>query len=229
MHLFYIALALVTTQPQQIAPPEIRVTGTATASAEPERAEIDLGVVTQAPTAKEAADANAEKLETVIAAVRGAVGPDGEIETQSYSLRPNYTRPRDGSEATIASYTASNMIRVSKIAIGDAAKVIDAATGAGTTNVQRLQFTVDDEEALKLQALADAALEARARAEALAGALGLDIVRVLSVTEGEPVVVRPYAAATMMQAEMGRAQTPVEPGAVEVRATVTLRVEVAER
>ena len=161
--------------------------------------------------------------------MREAVGPDGEIETQSYSLRPNYTRPRDGSEATIASYTASNMIRVSKIAIGDAAKVIDAATGAGTTNVQRLQFTVDDEEALKLQALADAALEARARAEALAGALGLDIVRVLSVTEGEPVVVRPYAAATMMQAEMGRAQTPVEPGAVEVRATVTLRVEVAER
>ena len=144
--------------------------------------------------------------------MREALGPDGEIETQSYSLRPNYTRPRDGSEATIASYTASNMIRVTKIAIDDAAKVIDAATGAGTTNVRRLQFTVDDEESLRLQALADAALEARARAEALAGALGLDIVRVLSVTEGEPVVVRPYAAATMMQAEVGRAQTPVEPG-----------------
>ena len=229
MHLFCIALALVTTQPQQAASAEIRVTGAATVRAKPERAEIDLGVVTQAATAKEAADANAEKLEAVIAAVREALGPDGEIETQSYSLRPNYTRPRDGSEATIASYTASNMIRVTKIAIDDAAKVIDAATGAGTTNVRRLQFTVDDEESLRLQALADAALEARARAEALAGALGLDIVRVLSVTEGEPVVVRPYAAATMMQAEVGRAQTPVEPGSVEVRATVTLRVEVAER
>ena len=229
MHLFYIALALVTTQPQQAASAEIRVTGAATVRAEPERAEIDLGVVTQAATAKEAADANAEKLEAVITAVREALGPDAEIETQSYSLRPNYTRPRDGSEATIASYTASNMIRVTKIAIDDAAKVIDAATGAGTTNLQRLQFTVDDEESLRLQALADAALEARARAEALAGALGLDIVRVLSVTESEPVVVRSYAAATMMQAEVGRAQTPVEPGSVEVRATVTLRVEVAER
>ena len=211
MHLFYIALVLMTTQPQQAAPPEIRVTGTATVSAAPERAEIHLGVVTQAATAKEAADANAEK-----------------IETQSYSLQPNYTPPRD--EATIASYTASNMIRVTKIAIDDAAKVIDAATGAGTTNVQRLQFTVDDEEALKLQALADAALKARARADALAGALGLDIVRVLSVTEGEPVVGRPYAAPTiMMQAETGRAQTPVEPREAEVRATVTLRVEVSER
>ena len=217
MHLFYIALVLMTTQPQQAAPPEIRITGTATVSAAPERAEIDLGVVTQA-----------EKLETVIADVREAMGPDGEIETQSYSLQPNYTPPRD--EATIASYTASNMIRVTKIAIDDAAKVIDAATGAGTTSVQRLQFTVDDEEALKLQALADAALKARARADALAGALGLDIVRVLSVTEGEPVVVRPYAAPTiMMQAEMGRAQTPVEPREAEVRATVTLRVEVSER
>lgn len=228
MYLCYIALALATPQPQQAAPPEIRVTGRATVSAEPERAEIDLGVVTQEATAKEAADANAQKLETVIAAVREALGPDGEIETQSYSLRPNYTRPRDGSEARIASYTASNMIRVSRIPIDDAAKVIDAATGAGTTNVQRLQFTVEDEEALRLQALADAARKARARAEALAGALELDIVRVLSVTEGEPVVVRPYAAAAMMQAD-SRAQTPVEPGAVEVRVTVTLRVEVAER
>ena len=219
MHLFYIALVLMTTQPQQAAPPEIRITGTATVSAAPERAEIDLGVVTQA-----------EKLETVIADVREAMGPDGEIETQSYSLQPNYTRPRDRTEATIASYTASNMIRVTKIAIDDAAKVIDDATGAGTTSVQRLQFTVDDEEALKLQALADAALKARARADALAGALGLDIVRVLSVTEGEPVVVRPYAAPTiMMQAETGRAQTPVEPREAEVRATVTLRVEVSER
>ena len=77
MHLFYIALALVTTQPQQAAPPEIRVTGTATVRAEPERAEIDLGVVTQAATAKEAADANAEKLEAVIAAVREALGRTG--------------------------------------------------------------------------------------------------------------------------------------------------------
>ena len=229
MHLLYIALALVTTQPHQAMPPEIRVTGTATASAEPERAEIDLGVVTQAATAEAAADANAEKLERVIAAVRNALGPNGKIETQSYSLRPNYTRPRDGGEATIASYTASNMIRVTEIAIDDAAKVMDAATGAGTTNVQRLRFTVEDEEALRLQALADAARVARARAEALAGALELDIVQVLSLTEGEPVVVRPYAGVAMMQAESRGVQTPVEPGDVEVRATVTLRVEVAAR
>ena len=48
MHLFCIALALVTTQPQQAASAEIRVTGAATVRAKPERAEIDLGVVTTA-------------------------------------------------------------------------------------------------------------------------------------------------------------------------------------
>ena len=219
-----LACATMTTA-QEAGTPEIRVTGEATISVEPDQAEIDLGVVTQAPTARAASAANATKLDAVLTAIRNIVGDRGKIETTNYSLRPNYTRPRGGGEATIASYTATNTVRASGVAIDATGELIDVAIEAGANNVQRLNFTVADTETPRLRALADAARQARAKAEALAAALGLEIVRVLSVAEGTPAVVRPYAPrAAMMQADAAAPTTPVEPGSVEVRASVTLRV-----
>lgn len=224
-----LACATVTT-PQDTATPEIRVTGEATLKIKPDQAEIDLGVVTQASTAKAASETNATKLDAVLTALRDIIGDKGNIETTNYSLRPNYTRPRDGGEATIASFTATNTVRASGVAIDATGELIDAAIEAGANNVQRLNFTLADAEAPRLRALGDAARQARAKAEALADALGLEIVRVLSVAEGTPTVVRPYAPrATMMQAEAAAPTTPVEPGAVEVHASVTLRVLVAPK
>jgi uncharacterized protein YggE len=61
----------------------------------------------------------------------------------------------------------------------------------------------------------------------LADALGLQVLGVLSVSEGEPDIVRPMP---MYRAEMAMAQaappTPVEAGAIEVRASVTLVVAI---
>ena len=218
------------TSAQDDATPEIRVTGEAVLNVEPDQAEIDLGVVTQAPTAQAASEANATKLDAVITAVNGVIGDNGKVETTNYSLRPNYTRPRGGGEATIASYTATNTVRASAVSIDAAGELIDAAIEAGANNVERLNFTVADADTPRLQALANAARQARAKADALAEALGLEIVRVISVAEGSPTVVRPYAPRTaMMQAEAAAPTTPVEPGSVEVRASVTLRVLVAPR
>ena len=185
-----LACATLTTA-QDAATPEIRVTGEATLNIEPDQAEIDLGVVTQAPTARAASEANATKLDAVLTALRNII-PDvsgkGKIETTNYSLRPNYTRPRGGGEATIASYTATNTVRASGVAIDATGELIDVAIEAGANNVQRLNFTVADTETPRLRALGDAARQARAKAEALAAALGLEIVRVLSVAEGTPAV-----------------------------------------
>ena len=227
-----LAWATVTTA-QEDATPEIRVAGEATLSVEPDQAEIDLGVVTQAPTAQAASEADATKLDAVLEALRNivvGVSGRGKIETTNYSLRPNYTRPRGGGEATIASYTTTNVVRASGVAIDATGELIDAAIGAGANNVKRLNFTVADPETPRLETLADAARQARAKAEALAAALELEIVRVLSVAEGTPTILRPYAPpAAMMQAEAAAPTTPVEPGSVEVRASVTLRVLVMPR
>ena len=95
-------------------------------------------------------------------------------------------------------------------------------------NIQRLLFTLKDEQAVKSKALREAAIKAKAQAEALAAALGLKIVRVLSVAEGEPVVVRPVSNVMMAARAEYAVPTPVEPGTIDIRASVTLTVEIAQ-
>lgn len=228
-YLLAVLACATMTSAQEPSAPHIRVTGEATLSVDPDHAEIDIGVVTQASSAKEASDANATKLDAVLKAMRAVVGAGGKIETTSYSIYPNYHRPQGRAEATIASYTATNVVRASGVAIDAAGELIDAAIGAGANNVERLEFTVDNPQTHRTAALDAAAKQARDKAETLASALDLQILGILSVTEGSPSVFRPYAAprAAMMQAEA--APTPVEAGTVDISASVTLIVAVGAR
>jgi len=214
--------------PERMARPNIRVTGEATVTAQPNQAQIDIGVVTQAQTAQDASAQNAQRLETALAALRRAAGTDAEIKTISYSLTPNYRYPKEGGNPTITGYTASNVVQVKLNDLTQVGKVIDAATQSGANQIQRLQFTLKDELAARSQALREAATRARAKADALASSLGLRIQRVLRVEEGAPVMIRPVMAEMRAMSEVAPAPTPVEPGAIEVRATVELTVEIAQ-
>jgi uncharacterized protein YggE len=101
--------------------------------------------------------------------------------------------------------------------------VIDTASQAGANRIQNLRFTLRNEAAVQTQALREAAQQARRKADALASSLNLNIVRVLSVEETSPVVV---PVRDVMFARTEAASTPIEPGTIEVRATVTLTVEI---
>lgn len=54
-------------------------------------------------------------------------------------------------------------------------------------------------------------------------------MRVLRVEESGPGVVRPYVAETCARSEaVAAAPTPIEPGAIEVRAVINLIVEIKQ-
>ena len=178
----------------------------------------------QTPTPAPAAD-NAQRLETALAELRRALGSGAEIKTVSYSLNPDYRYPKDGGKPTITGYTATNVVRVTLNDLARVGQAIDAATRSGANQVHRLQFTLKDEQAAQSQALRAAAVKAKAEAEALAQALGLKIARVLSVVESSEGVQPIMRDVTLARAEAA-APTPVEPGTIEVRATVTLTVEI---
>jgi uncharacterized protein len=209
--------------------PQIRVTGRATLSVQPEQASVDVGVVTEAPEAKDAARLNAEKLDLVLKALRGALGSGAKLETVSYSLNPVYHYPEPRREPVLTGYSASNVVRVKELALDKVGEVIDLATSSGVNSVSNIAFGLRDEAAVKARALREAAIDARAKADALADALGVQVLGILSVSEGEPDVVRPMP---MYRAELAMAQadaptTPVEAGAIEVRASVTLVVGIS--
>ena len=211
------------------ARPTIRVGGEATINAKPDQAELSLGVVTQAATGQAAAAQNAQKLDAVLVQLRKILGSGAEIKTLGYSLTPNYRYPKEGGQPTISGYTASNVVEVKTGDLSQVGKLIDIATQSGANTVQSLRFTLKDEQPVLAQALRQAAVKARAKADALASALGVKIVRVLQVDEGGQPIRPVFAEAMAMRASDSAAPpTPVEPGTIEVRATVTLAVEIAQ-
>ena len=203
----------------------IRVTGEARVTARPDRVQINVGVTTRAPTSQEAATRNARDVDAVLAAVRKAT-PAAELKTVSYSLNPNYQYHPNGGEPTIDGYIASNIVQVTLDELPKIGTVIDSAAQAGANHVQGIQFTLRDQEAVRAEALRQAAVQARAEAEVLAAALGLKVVRVLSVEENAAHLapVRMFAAE---RAVAGAAPTPVEAGTLDITANVTLSVEVS--
>src|SRR5690606_22103383 len=123
----------------------------------------------------------------------------------------------------ITGYTATNVVRVTMDDVRRVGTVIDAATGAGANQVQRIRFTLADEGAAKSEALRLAARDARAKAASLATALGLRFVRIRAVAEASATP-RPFYDLEL--ARVAAPTTPILPGSIETTATVTLTIEV---
>ena len=187
-----------------------------------------MGVTTQAQKSETAAAQNATRLSAVITAVKRAAGPGAQLTTTEYSINPNYNYPRNGGTPTVVGYTVSNVVEVRLDDLRRISQVIDAATQAGSNEVQGIRFALRDEQAPQSEALREAALSARRDADALAGALGLRVVRVVFVGEESPAVMPVYPRGRVFaQARAVAAPTPVETGTIDVSASVTLTVEVA--
>jgi uncharacterized protein YggE len=224
-----IALAPAATRAQgQVvapAPPPgtVRVVGEATVSAKPDMAELDLGVVSQAPTAGAAAAENARKMDRVVAALKKEVGAGGEVKTASYTVGPRYGDPKPGQDRLpIVGYVVANVVRARTLDVAGVGRLVDAALKLGANEVERIAFGLKDPEPVHGEALKAAALKARAHANALAGAVGLRVRGVVSLSEGDPGPWPMHESAQFRAhgREM-KVATPIEAGALEIRAIVT--------
>jgi len=205
--------------------PFVRVHGESTVSAQPDRAQLDIGVTTQDSTVQGATDLNAKQSNTVVSELRTIV-PSANIKTVNFSVNPNYRYPQGGGSPTILGYTANNTVRVQIDDLSKLQNVIDIATKSGANNVNRLNFMLRDEEKARAEALAKAAELARSGAQSLAAALNERIGHILRVEEGQPVVISPGRQVEISMAKsQSSQQTPVEPGNIEIHASVNVTFE----
>ncbi|MBW3570635.1 MAG: SIMPL domain-containing protein [Gemmatimonadetes bacterium] len=212
-------------QMQRQSQPSIRVTGTGEVRAAPDQATADFAVETAASTAQEAAAANAHQMERVIAALVRAGVPRERIETRDYNVFPDYDpRPMEGGQPRVRGYRVMNTVSATTHDVTRVGAIIDAALSAGANRVHGVRFSLRDPQRFRAQAIQEATRRARADAEALAAAMGLQLgmVREASTVEvgyGGPVMLMGReAAADMVQA----ARTPINPGEQTVRATVLI-------
>jgi uncharacterized protein YggE len=210
---------------QQTLRRAVRASGEGSVTVQPDAARVSVAVVKQAPTAADAASQNATVATAVIAAIRQLLGPNSEVRTITYNLTPFYSSPRDGTQPQILGFTATNSIEAIAPDSNLEGRLIDAAVGAGASRIEGIRLFLRDDQTARAQALRTAALRARAKAEAIALGLGVRLGQTLSAQEGVTAV--PIGGIDRGAGLGLTAPTPIETGSLEVRAMVTVDIEIA--
>ncbi len=219
---FYVASAQSNSQPQSSSSDQLRtidVSGFGIAKGDPDMAMVTLGVETQASTATEATQKNAEMMNRIIDVLETLDIPRDKIETSNFNLYPVYSdQVRYEGFSEIIGYRVSNVITVTITDLTKVGQVIDASVGAGANRVQGVYFTLTEEETQSLKAIARqrAVEDAKLKAEAIATSLGLQIVGVSHVSES----ITYYQPYRYDAAPMEGVQTPIIPGDMQVTVAV---------
>jgi uncharacterized protein len=214
--------------PMMPPPTTLQINATAEVRAVPDNAMISAGVMTQEKTAKDAMQANAERMSAVMAAIKAAGIEARDMQTSGISLQPQY-RYAENQPPTLIGYQANNNVNVRIRKIDSIGPVMDALVAKGANQINGPTFMLSNEEAALDQARKDAVARARKRAELYAEAAGLRVKRILSISEGGgmaqpmPMQVRP-----MMEAKSAMADTPVAPGETALSVTVNMVFELAD-
>ena len=219
-----LALTLVIptgTASAEEALPTLTMNGVGSAQIAPDMAEITLGVITEAKDAAKAHSDNAAQAARVQAAVKALGVAERDIQTTRYDFSPIYD-VKDNGRSVTTGYTVTNAIVVKVRNLANVGKVIDAALANGANRVDSLEFSASDPSAAKDAALADAARDARSKADAVARALGVRIVRILNVyADAQSPAPRNFMP-MMIAKEAYDAGTPISAGELSFEASVNI-------
>jgi uncharacterized protein YggE len=201
-------------------PATITVTGRGAVEAVPDMAVLSLGVTTSAVTAAEAMAANSAALKAVIDRLTQAGFAERDVQTSNLSLNPNWEgQGQDGAPLRIASYTASNQVMIRVRDLATLGTVLDAVVTDGANTMNGLSFGLSEPRPAEDAALRAAVEDARAKAELMASAAGVQLGRILSVSEqGGYAPPMPMFRADAMMAEA----VPIAPGEISTQASVTI-------
>jgi uncharacterized protein len=193
--------------------PQISVAARGEVKVVPDRANIQISVQTQAPTAAAAATENARKQKAVIDAIRAAGVDAKDIATINYNVYPEQ-RYEPNREPVVIGYNVTNTLSVDLKAISLVGPVIDAALSKGANMITSLQFIASNTESARQEAIGIAVRKARADAEAAARAAGGSISGLLEVNVGAyfPPPPRPMEMKVQRAGAPAMADTPISAG-----------------
>ena len=201
------------------------VVATGEAERVPDLVRIQAGVMTQAPSATEAIRRNATQMESVRAALRRAGVADRDIQTSSINLHPDW-RHAENRAPELIGYRAQNQVSVRFRDIANAGRILDALVAAGANEINGPMFEIERPEEALDEARTDAVAKARQRAELYARALGMRVIRVLSVSEAGMGYMPPPRPAMMREmAATGQASTDIAPGEQTLSVNLTVSFE----
>lgn len=233
----YANLATKQARYSNYGPTTINVRGEGEVFAAPDVGRFTFSVRAEADDAATAQAQSAEAMNEIIAYLTEAGVAEADIKTTGYYLNPNYTYPERSvcasgmycppGEPVIDGYVVDQTVEVRVRDLDRSGELIAGAGARGATGVSGLQFTIDDEDALKAEAREQAIADAQEKAEALADQLGVRIVRMIGYYEDEGYYpMYGYGGDAMMAKEESMAVANMPTGENSVMSNVNITYEI---
>lgn len=206
----------------------LSVSGEGERSISPDLAVISLGVTTRAATAQAAMAENNNRQSAVIATLTEAGIAARDIQTSQLELSP-VMRYRDNEAPVVEGYRAGNRVTVRLRDLERLGVVLDQIIGAGANEMNGISFQREDSSDMQDEARADAVRDAHRRAMVMAEAAGVQLGRILSISDGTRPQPMPDAQPMMMgRAAMSAESVPIAQGELTLRAQASVVWEIAQ-
>lgn len=220
-------------------PAVISVTGEGEVLAVPDIGQFSFSVNAEGETASQAQEESGTKINDILAYLKEQGIEDKDIKTQGYNLYPRYRWEEQicpvgticrGGEQVQDGFEVSQTVSVKVRDTERAGELITGVGERGATNISRLNFTIDDVDALQAEARAKAIADAQEKAAILTEQLGVRIIGIQYFNENSGNYSRMYESRAMSmdmaseEAGFGGAEMPV--GEESTNVTVTIGYEV---
>ena len=215
-------MPVLATAQQPWGEPVVVTSGTGVLEVVPDRAWVSITAESRASNPRDAQRRNAEAMSPVQEKLRAAGIPADAIRTRAYDLQPEWDFVDN--RRVSRGYVARNTIEVRVDATDRVGEVLEIAVGSGATGLGGIRFDLKDRARLEREALGLAVADARAKADAGSGGGPGGVARGAHRGTGShlesPVQFRAVAQ------DMARSDSPpISAGQMELRAQVTLTVE----
>jgi len=213
-------------QESKTMPRVISLNGHGEVKAKPDMAVINVGVTTQAQTAREALTENTKAMEKILATLKAAGIEAKDIQTSNFSVNPRYQYdPNNVQPPRVIGYDVSNTLAVSVRKLATLGEVLDKVVSEGSNQINGIMFAIADtgkleDEARKL-AFADAERKAKLYAETTRITLG----QIMSLSEGNIQPPQPVFYGKAMRADSASA-VPIAEGEQTVAIDVNVTWEI---
>jgi uncharacterized protein len=218
--------------------PRLTVIGEGKFNVPPDKAVVSFAVESAGERLSEVQKDNQIRMNKVFEEFRKLEIPPQLIQTTSFQVIPEYPPPprrvsEDSLQEHIPSIIGYRVIHRVNVEVRDLERVgtvVDRTMKAGANQFSGIAWGLQQEEPINLKALQQAARQAKAKAEALAQALEVKLVRIMNVTEGGVSILVPQgrqrAMVSAMAMESG-GESSISAGEISVRGSVTLEYEIS--
>lgn len=200
------------------------VDGVGEATGIPDTAMVSFGVSKTASTVQSAKDQVNEIANKITEDLKKLGVNEKDIKTTNYSVNPQYDY--SGGTQRLTGYVVNTNMQAKLQPIDKANQAIDITTQDGATQVNGVQFIVNDskEKELTNEARKKAIADAKEKAQNLADAASMRLGRIVDIKENAQSP-RPYPILMGAEKAGGGEPTQLNPGENTITSTITLSYE----